>query len=72
MSMDPMGGICMTNDGNAILREIIVQQMGVSSLFDGIESGTDGDRDRGGGSEGDRHQAVCQGGEDTGWGHRGL
>merc|ERR1719295_1484248 len=25
MLMDPMGGICMTNDGNAILREIIVQ-----------------------------------------------
>lgn len=25
MLMDPMGGIVMTNDGNAILREIIVQ-----------------------------------------------
>lgn len=25
MLMDPMGGIVMTNDGNAILREITVQ-----------------------------------------------
>lgn len=31
MLMDPMGGIVMTNDGNAILREVSV--FGISRLF---------------------------------------
>merc|ERR1719435_305887 len=33
MLMDPMGGICMTNDGNAILREIIVQHPAAKSMI---------------------------------------
>merc|ERR1719369_2568734 len=32
--MDPMGGICMTNDGNAILREIIVQHPAAKSMIE--------------------------------------
>ena len=34
MLMDPMGGICMTNDGNAILREIIVQHPAAKSMIE--------------------------------------
>ena len=34
MLMDPMGGICMTNDGNAILREITVQHPAAKSLIE--------------------------------------
>merc|ERR1712200_312642 len=34
MLMDPMGGICMTNDGNAILREIIVQHPAAESMIE--------------------------------------
>lgn len=32
--MDPMGGIVMTNDGNAILREITVQHPAAKSLIE--------------------------------------
>merc|ERR1719242_1252918 len=32
--MDPMGGIVMTNDGNAILREIQVQHPAAKSLIE--------------------------------------
>lgn len=34
MLMDPMGGICMTNDGNAILREITVQHPAAKSMIE--------------------------------------
>ena len=34
MLMDPMGGIVMTNDGNAILREIQVQHPAAKSLIE--------------------------------------
>lgn len=34
MLMDPMGGIVMTNDGNAILREIIVQHPAAKSMLE--------------------------------------
>lgn len=34
MLMDPMGGIVMTNDGNAILREITVQHPAAKSLIE--------------------------------------
>ena len=33
MLMDPMGGIVMTNDGNAILREIQVQHPAAKSMI---------------------------------------
>lgn len=32
--MDPMGGICMTNDGNAILREIQVKHPAAKSMIE--------------------------------------
>lgn len=32
--MDPMGGIVMTNDGNAILREITVQHPAAKSMIE--------------------------------------
>ena len=32
MLMDPMGGIVMTNDGNAILREVSQRQMIISVM----------------------------------------
>merc|ERR1719378_412322 len=32
--MDPMGGIVMTNDGNAILREIQVQHPAAKSMIE--------------------------------------
>ena len=34
MLMDPMGGIVMTNDGNAILREITVQNPAAKMLIE--------------------------------------
>lgn len=34
MLMDPMGGIVMTNDGNAILREITVQHPAAKSIIE--------------------------------------
>lgn len=34
MLMDPMGGIVMTNDGNAILREIIVQHPAAKTMLE--------------------------------------
>lgn len=34
MLMDPMGGIVMTNDGNAILREITVQHPAGKSIIE--------------------------------------
>merc|ERR1719154_604073 len=34
MLMDPMGGIVMTNDGNAILREITVQHPAAKTMFE--------------------------------------
>merc|ERR1719422_919989 len=34
MLMDPMGGIVMTNDGNAILREITVQHPAAKTLIE--------------------------------------
>merc|ERR1712200_157319 len=34
MLMDPMGGICMTNDGNCILREITVQHPAAKSMIE--------------------------------------
>lgn len=34
MLMDPMGGIVMTNDGNAILREITVQHPAAKSMIE--------------------------------------
>lgn len=34
MLMDPMGGIVMTSDGNAILREIMVQHPAAKSLIE--------------------------------------
>ncbi|CAG7831860.1 unnamed protein product [Allacma fusca] len=34
MLMDPMGGICLTNDGNAILREITVQHPAAKSMIE--------------------------------------
>ena len=34
MLMDPMGGIVMTNDGNAILREIQVQHPAAKSMLE--------------------------------------
>jgi len=34
MLMDPMGGIVLTNDGNAILREITVQHPAAKSLIE--------------------------------------
>ena len=34
MLMDPMGGIVMTNDGNAILREIQVQHPAAKSMIE--------------------------------------
>lgn len=34
MLMDPMGGIVMTNDGNAILREITVQHPAGKSMIE--------------------------------------
>merc|ERR1740116_807218 len=32
--MDPMGGIVMTNDGNAILREITVQHPAAKTMIE--------------------------------------
>ena len=34
MLMDPMGGIVMTNDGNAILREITVQHPAAKTMIE--------------------------------------
>lgn len=34
MLMDPMGGIVLTNDGNAILREIIVKHPAAKSMIE--------------------------------------
>lgn len=34
MLMDPVGGIVMTNDGNAILREITVQHPAAKSMIE--------------------------------------
>jgi len=34
MLMDPMGGICMTNDGNAILREITVEHPAAKTMIE--------------------------------------
>ena len=34
MLMDPMGGIVMTNDGNAILREITVEHPAAKSMIE--------------------------------------
>ena len=34
MLMDPMGGICMTNDGNAILREITVKHPAAKTMIE--------------------------------------
>ena len=34
MLMDPMGGVVMTNDGNAILREITVQHPAAKSMIE--------------------------------------
>lgn len=34
MLMDPMGGIVMTNDGNAILREIDIQHPAGKSIIE--------------------------------------
>ena len=34
MIMDPMGGIVMTNDGNAILREIVVQHPAAKTMIE--------------------------------------
>ena len=34
MHLDPMGGIVMTNDGNAILREIDVQHPAAKSMIE--------------------------------------
>jgi chaperonin GroEL (HSP60 family) len=34
MLMDPMGGIVMTNDGNAILREITVQHPAAKHMIE--------------------------------------
>merc|ERR1719237_2055304 len=34
MLMDPMGGIVMTNDGNAILREVTVQHPAAKTLIE--------------------------------------
>ncbi len=34
MLLDPMGGICMTNDGNAILREITVKHPAAKSMIE--------------------------------------
>ena len=34
MLMDPMGGIVMTNDGNAILREITVQHPAAKMIIE--------------------------------------
>lgn len=34
MLLDPMGGIVMTNDGNAILREIDVQHPAAKSVIE--------------------------------------
>jgi len=34
MLMDPMGGIVLTNDGNAILREITVQHPAAKSMIE--------------------------------------
>jgi hypothetical protein len=34
MLLDPMGGIVMTNDGNAILREIDVQHPAAKSMIE--------------------------------------
>merc|ERR1712102_252854 len=34
MLMDPMGGIIMTNDGNAILREITVQHPAAKTMIE--------------------------------------
>lgn len=34
MLMDPMGGIVMTNDGNAILREITVQHPSAKTMIE--------------------------------------
>jgi T-complex protein 1 subunit gamma len=34
MLMDPMGGIVMTNDGNAILREITVKHPAAKSMIE--------------------------------------
>ncbi|ELT90901.1 hypothetical protein CAPTEDRAFT_121854, partial [Capitella teleta] len=34
MLMDPMGGIVMTNDGNAILREIMVEHPAAKSMIE--------------------------------------
>ena len=34
MLMDPMGGIVMTSDGNAILREIVVQHPAAKSMIE--------------------------------------
>ena len=34
MLMDPMGGIVMTSDGNAILREIVVQHPAAKSMLE--------------------------------------
>ena len=32
--MDPMGGIVMTNDGNAILREIVVEHPAAKTMIE--------------------------------------
>merc|ERR1719272_1023229 len=32
--MDPMGGIVMTSDGNAVLREIVVQHPAAKSMIE--------------------------------------
>jgi len=34
MILDPMGGICMTNDGNAILREVDVSHPAAKSMIE--------------------------------------
>ena len=34
MLMDPMGGVVMTNDGNAILREIQVEHPAAKAMLD--------------------------------------
>ena len=40
MLMDPMGGIVMTNDGNAILREVCFDQNWFIKLFERIAACT--------------------------------
>lgn len=38
MLLDPMGGIVMTNDGNAILREIDVNHPAAKSIINNIKN----------------------------------